>query len=129
MRKFTKMEVATIKRTAQNVANFVAQKEKLAKKMEELKVQYDAVSESLKVWEAPIMKLTGGYTTEDLVNKVVIPSVNKEGKTVNMVKYELKYPETVVPVDMLDGTVGNLDEIFPVEVVNKETDYQEEPIA
>lgn len=98
MRKFTKMEVATIKRTAQNVANFVAQKEKLSKKMEDLKAQYDAVSDSLSVWEAPIMKLTGGYTTEDLVNKVVTPTVGKDGKTINIVKYELKYPETVVPV-------------------------------
>ena len=100
MRKFTKMEVATIKRTAQNVANFVAQKERLAKKIEDLKAQYDAVNDSLSVWEAPIMKLTGGYTTEDLVNKVVNTSVNSEGKTISTVKYELKYPETVVPVDI-----------------------------
>lgn len=122
MRKFTKMEVATIKRTAQNVANFVAQKEKLSKKMEELKAQYDAVSDSLSVWEAPIMKLTGGYTTEQLVNKIVTPTVGKDGKTINVVKYELKYPETVIPVeapaDELPDLFSDVADVNSTEVSN-----------
>lgn len=103
MRKFTKMEVAAIKRTAANVNKFVAQKEKLAKKLEQINMEYQAIADSLEVWEAPIKKLTGGYTTEDLINKVVTTSTDKEGKQVTTVKYELKYPETVIPVAV--GTV------------------------
>lgn len=107
MRKFTKMEVAAIKRTAANVNKFVAQKEKLAKKLEQINMEYQAIADSLEVWEAPIKKLTGGYTTEDLINKVVTTSTDKEGKQVTTVKYELKYPETVIPVadNCPDGTV------------------------
>lgn len=104
MRKFTKMEVAAIKRTAANVNKFVAQKEKLAKKLEQINMEYQAIADSLEVWEAPIKKLTGGYTTEDLINKVVTTSTDKEGKQVTTVKYELKYPETVIPdIPVMEG--------------------------
>ena len=112
MRKFTKMEVAAIKRTAANVNKFVAQKEKLAKKLEQINMEYQAIADSLEVWEAPIKKLTGGYTTEDLINKVVTTSTDKEGKQVTTVKYELKYPETVIPVtaDNCDGCLMSSDD-------------------
>ena len=96
-RKFTKMEVAAIKRTAANVNKFMMQKEKLAKKLAQINEEYKAIADSLEVWEAPIKRLTGGYTTEDLVNKIVTTSTDKEGKQVTTVKYELRYPDTVVP--------------------------------
>ena len=96
-RKFTKMEVAAIKRTAANVNKFMVQKEKLERKLTELNLEYQAIADSLEVWEAPIKRLTGGYTTEDLVNKIVTTSTDKEGKPVTTVKYELRYPDTVVP--------------------------------
>lgn len=106
MRKFTKMEIAAIKRTAANVNKFVAQKERLAKKLEQINEEYKAIADSLEVWEAPIKKLTGGYTTEDLINKVVTTSTDKEGKQITAVKYELRYPETVIPVDMPEAEVA-----------------------
>ena len=44
--------------------------------------------------------MTGGYTTEQLVDKVVdtTSSVDKDGNPVKITKYVLKYPDTVVPV-------------------------------
>lgn len=98
MRKFNKMEIAAIKRTAANVNKFMVQKEKLEKKLEQINAEYQAISDSLEVWEAPIKRLTGGYTTEDLINKVVTTSADKDGKPVTTVKYELKYPDTIIPV-------------------------------
>ena len=97
MRKFTKMEIAAIKRTAANVNKFMVQKEKLGKKLDQINEEYKAIADSLDVWEAPIKRLTGGYTTEDLVNKIVTTSTDKEGKQVTTVKYELRYPDTVIP--------------------------------
>lgn len=116
MRKFTKMEIAAIKRTAANVNKFVAQKERLAKKKEQIDAEFEAISESLAVWEAPIKKLTGGYTTEDLINKVVTTDM-KDGKPVTTVKYELKYPETVIPVEVqteidFEQPVAETNEMF-----------------
>lgn len=103
MRKFNKMEIAAIKRTAANVNKFMVQKEKLEKKLEQINAEYQAISDSLEVWEAPIKRLTGGYTTEDLINKVVTTSTDKDGKPVTTVKYELKYPDTIVPVATCDN--------------------------
>ena len=47
--------------------------------------------------------MTGGYTTEDLVEKVVetTNSVDKDGNPVKVTKYVLKYPDTVVPTPIV----------------------------
>ena len=52
-------------------------------------------------YEAPIKTLTGGYSTEDLVERVIenTGKADKDGKPVKITKYVLKYPETVVPVE------------------------------
>ena len=115
MRKFNKMEIAAIKRTAANVNKFMIQKEKLEKKLEQINAEYQAISDSLEVWEAPIKRLTGGYTTEDLINKVVTTSMDKEGKQVTTVKYELRYPDTIIPVPVCDDCGDNVVDADKIE--------------
>lgn len=100
MKEFSKFEIATIKRTAQNVAPLVRRKTKIKEQIAKLQEEYDLLNTQQLQWEQAIVTMTGGYTTEDLVEKVVetTNSVDKDGNPVKMTKYVLKYPDTVIPV-------------------------------
>lgn len=99
MKKFTKFEIATIKRTAQNVSPMVSKKKKIAAQIMALNEEYDNLSKMQEQYEASIRTMTGGFSTEDLVTRVVEPtnSVDKNGNPVKITKFVLKYPDTVVP--------------------------------
>ena len=99
MKKFTKFEIATIKRTAQNVSPMVSKKRKIAAQIIALKEEYDALAKMQEQYEASIRTMTGGFSTEDLVNKVVetTNSLDKNGNPIKTTKFVLKYPATVVP--------------------------------
>lgn len=100
MKEFSKFEIATIKRTAQNVAPLVRRKTKIKEQIAKLQEEYDLLNTQQLQWEQAIVTMTSGYTTEDLVEKVVetTSSVDKDGNPVKITKYVLKYPDTVVPV-------------------------------
>lgn len=89
-RKFSKFEIATIKRTAQNVAPIVRKKAKLKEQIESLQKEWDKLHIMQEQYEASIKTMTGGYGTEDLVDRVV------DGASARFV---LKYPDTVIPVE------------------------------
>ena len=100
-KKFSKIEIAAIKRTAQNVATFVTKKEKIDAKIKELEAEKLALQPMIEAFQGPIREMTGGYTTEDLVIREVVKTGkfdNKTGKEIISTRYILKYPETVVPV-------------------------------
>lgn len=107
MKEFSKFEIATIKRTAQNVASMVIKKNKIKAQLDELQAEYDQLATMQEQYEAPIKTMTGGYTTEDLVERVVenTGKVDKEGRPIKQTKYNLKYPETVIPVPCDEGTI------------------------
>lgn len=101
-KKFSKIEIAVIKRTAQNVAQFVSKKEKLDAKIAELEAEKAALQPIIDSFQGPIKDMTGGYTTEDLVIREVVHTGKmdaKTGKEILQTRFVLKYPETVVPVD------------------------------
>ena len=99
MKTFKKHEIQAIKRVAQNVAPIVAKRLKIVEQIKALKSEYDALTEQQELHEAPIRILTGGFTTEDLVERIVEPtgSVDKNGKAIKVAKFVLKYPETIIP--------------------------------
>ena len=99
MKKFTKFEIATIKRTAQNVNPMVTKKAKIAKDILALKEEWDRLDTMQSQYEESIKTMTGGYTTEDLVVKIVEPtnSMDKNGNPIKITKYVLRYPDTVIP--------------------------------
>ena len=101
MKEFSKFEIAAIKRTAQNVDKYVSKKTKLVAKRAELDTEIQSLQTMIDGWQEPIRSMTGGFTTEDLVTKVI----DKSGDN-PVTKYELKYPDTVVPpVDEVDPNV------------------------
>jgi hypothetical protein len=103
MKEFSKFEIATIKRTAQNVAPLVRRKTKIKEQIAKLQEEYDLLNTQQLQWEQAIVTMTGGYTTEDLVDKVIetTNSVDKDGNPVKVTKYVLKYPDTVVPTPIV----------------------------
>lgn len=92
MKKFSKFEIAAIKRTAASVNKYVERKKKLLAQQDSINAELESISTMLNTWEEPIKQITGGYTTEDLVTKHVITTDKSQ-----TIKFELKYPETVVP--------------------------------
>lgn len=120
MKEFSKFEIAAIKRTAQNVNAMVTKKTKLKEKLDALQTEYDALNEAQEQFEAPIRKMTGGYGTEDLVEKVIeaTDKMDKDGKPIKITKYVLKYPDTILPptMDNGDGAVDDTEKVHEVEV-------------
>ena len=100
MKKFSKFEIATIKRTAQNVNPMVSRKAKIKEQINALQAEYEQLDTMQEQYEASIKIMTGGYSSEDLVEKVIetTGAVDKNGKPVKTTKFVLKYPETVIPV-------------------------------
>ena len=111
---FSKIEISAIKATAKNVAPFVAKKAKVDAQIEEVKEKlqkvleekiqkleaekegYQAIIESM---NSTVKKITGGYTTEDLVTvtKEGTGKTGENGKEIMKTVYTLKYPDTVIP--------------------------------
>lgn len=121
-RKFSKFEIATIKRTAQSVNPMVSKKAKIKEQIDALQAEYDQLNTMQEQYEASIKTMTGGYGTEDLVDKVIetTSAVDKNGKPIKVTKYVLKYPETVIPIaaEEIEGmTVAEVDETAVVEGV------------
>jgi len=100
MKEFSKFEIAVIKRTAQNVNPMVTKKNKIRKQIAALSEEYDTLDKMQEQYEASIKTMTGGYSTEDLVDKVIKDTgkVDKDGKPIKVTQYILKYPETIIPV-------------------------------
>ena len=115
MKTFSKIEISVIKSTAKNVAPFItkkakvdeqiaATKEKIQKMLEEKlqkleaeKAGYQSIIDSM---NQAVKQITGGYTTEDLITitKEGTGQMGDNGKEIMKTVYNLKYPETVIPV-------------------------------
>lgn len=129
MKKFSKFEIATIKRTAQSVNPMVSKKAKLKEQIDALQAEYDQLNTMQEQYEASIKTMTGGYGTEDLVDKVIetTSAVDKNGKPIKVTKYVLKYPETVIPIaaEEIEGmTATEVDDTAVVEEVETPKDAE-----
>lgn len=98
-KKFSKFELARLKRTAQNVEQFVVKKNKLVAQINKLQEELNTVTKMIELTDAPTVAMTG-YHSEDIIKKVVTPTdkLDKNGNPVKMTTYEFIYPETIVPV-------------------------------
>jgi len=141
-KSFSKIEIAVIKRTAQNVSQFVTKKEKLDAKIAELEAEKAALQPIIDSFQGPIKEMTGGYSTEDLVTREVIHTGKldqKTGKEILQTRFVLKYPETVVPPTTADGPGSDYDidkeqaateelsqDEYPEELLQEQAALQEE---
>lgn len=98
-KEFSKFFVASLKRTAQNVYPLVRRKTKLLEEIAEKEKELESIQAQIEGYQVPIKEATGGYTTEDLITRVVITTdkVDKDGRPIKVTQYNLTYPDTIVP--------------------------------
>lgn len=114
-KEFSKFFIASLKRTAMNVSPLVRRKQKLLAEIAEREEELKSIQMQIETFETPIKEVTGGYGTEDLVVRTVeiTDKLDKDGKPIKQTKWNLKYPETIVPVAEEETTVK--DAGMPVE--------------
>ena len=116
MNKLSVRQFATVKRVAQNVNPLVVKKNKIAAKINELNAEYNALVDEIAGHEMGIKALTEGFTSEDLIIKIVEDTgkVDKNGKPIKVTKYE---PNIEVV------TFNEKDNVYEIcnKVYNKET--------
>ena len=126
--KFSERQIAAWKRIAMNVNADVTKRDKLVAKRDELQKEIDRLNRIIELNEMPVMEATGGYTTSEIFVKKVIESdkVDKDGRPIKTTKYELRYPETIVPIIIIpekeegmeneENSVNYINEITPESV-------------
>lgn len=127
-KKFSKIEIAVIKRTAQNVNQFVNKKEKINAKIAELEAEKASLQPIIDSFQGPIKEMTGGYTTEDLVQREVISTGKidpKTGKEIMQTRFVLKYPDTVIPVATEEPENMAASEEVPEEMLREQAEAQD----
>ena len=68
MKELSRFEMAAVKRTAQNVKTMRRKLEKLEVQQAEITKEVNSLSELIYDWEQPIIKMTGGFTSEQVLN-------------------------------------------------------------
>ena len=121
-KKFDKFFVANLKRTAQMVSPAVREKQKLQKSIEEEQARIAELDAQINALDGHIKEVTGGYGVEDLIIRNVINTgkTDKDGKPIKITKWELRYPETIVPPTEVEQPTEEVEEtnqepIIPVE--------------
>ena len=122
MKTFSKIQTASIKRTAQTTFQLLAKLDKLEEKIDALMEEKRELDEVILAWESPIIKMTG-YESRDLIEKKVV-----ESNGIKAVKWEFKYPDTIIPVEEdveIQNTVDTevIDSEFSVDMVESNEDY------
>lgn len=111
-KKFTKFELARMKRTAQNLNQYLTKKHKLVAKQMEIEAELAELNQLIELTDAPTKAMTGGFGTEDIIKKVVTPTdtVDKNGNVVKITSFEFIYPDTIVPpLPRTEGIEGEIE--------------------
>ena len=108
-----------MKRTAQNVEQFVAKKNRLVAQINKIQAELDEVNNMIELTDAPTVAMTG-YHSEEIIKKVVTPTdkLDKNGNVIKMTTFEFIYPDTIIPPVTAK----------PIETVVEET-MGEEPVV
>lgn len=123
MKTLNSRQVAVLKRTAQNNYPLNQKLAKIAKQMQELEDEKTVIEAQIKGFEMGVIALTGGYTSSDLIDRVVLPAVNedgtqkvdKDGRALTITKY---VPKAGVLVENGDGG-------YTINIV----EHQEQPVT
>lgn len=69
-KEFTRFEMAVIKRTAQNTKSLRTKRDKILDKMTKLDEELKSINAQIEMFETPIKEITGGRTSEEILNGV-----------------------------------------------------------
>lgn len=108
MKELSKFELAAIKRTAQNVSMQRRKKAKLENKIAELQSELETLNIIIDSFEAPVIKMTGGFTSEEVLNGAMEVAAATEETPEGTVDETATPDEVEVPVEeavTIDPTV------------------------
>ena len=94
MKELSRFELAIVKRTAQNTKTLRTKRDKLVAKIEEAQVELEKVVNAIEGFEVPIRELTGGFSSEEVLNGTMeaVTAMNEspEGEVDETATTELK---------------------------------------
>lgn len=102
MKELSRTELATVKRTAANVKTFRAKKAKLEAQKAKIDAELESVNKSIDLFEQPIIEVTGGYTSEQVLNgemDAALQQLKVAEQPVEKVATETASVATETPVD------------------------------
>lgn len=121
MEKFTKFQKANLKRYAQIMDPLINKRNKALEKIAKLKNEVDDYQKQLDMTDTLVKGMTGGYSIEAIVKKVITPTdkLDKNGNVIKITTFEFIYPDTIIPPveELLEG----------LENVTEDEDYKCEP--
>lgn len=102
MKKLSKFEIAAVKRTAQNVKTFRSKLAKAEAIVNAKMIEVSELQKQIDLWEAPIKEITGGFTSEEVLNGAMDLELTIEEPVV--IDEEAKAPE----IEVEAGEVANV---------------------
>jgi polygalacturonase len=96
-KRFGRFFIASLRKTASIVYGLEAKKDKLEQSKKDIDAQIDFIQQQIDSFNSSIVKETG-FTSLDLIER----NVNDKG----LVKWDLKYPETIIPDNQTAQNVG-----------------------
>ena len=110
MKELSRTELATVKRTAANVKTFRTKKAKLEAQRAKIETELESVNKSIDLFEQPIIEVTGGYTSEQVLNGEMNIALNQLKAPESSVEEELSQTNTDTE-DTTGVEESNLEEV------------------
>ena len=110
MKELSRTELATVKRTAANVKTFRTKKAKLEAQRAKIEAELESINKSIDLFEQPIIEVTGGYTSEQVLNGEMEAALNQLKATESSVEEELSQTNTNTE-DATELVESNLEEV------------------
>lgn len=99
MKELSRFEMAIVKRTAQNTKSLRTKRDKLVAKIAEAQLKLDEINETIEGFEAPIKTMTGGFTSEEILNGAMAVAAATEEAPAGEVDDTEAPAETEVPAE------------------------------
>lgn len=108
MKELNRFEMAIIKRTAKNTQSLRNKRDKLVKQIEAAEEELKVLATAIEGFEAPIIHMTGGFTSEEVLNNVAavteVMAEVPEGEVAD---------ETVGETEVTEGTTVDTTDDLP----------------
>ena len=88
MSRLSTRQIAALKRTAQNNYPLMIQREKIGAQIKALMNQYQTINTQIEGAEAGSRAISGGFSSLELIERVVITKPNAQGVEVKMTKFQ-----------------------------------------
>lgn len=82
MKELSRMEMAAVKRNVKTLKGRRNRVEKLKANIAKASLEVENLEKEIALWEAPIVAMTGGFTSEEVVNGITnIPTIDARTET------------------------------------------------